>query len=46
MNLTNIPQAKAKMRTKMTVKNTYVLVRKLTWRGLRNGIGLVRESWE
>ncbi len=45
MNLTYIPQAKVKMRT-MMMKNIYILVRKLTWRGLRNGIGLVRESWE
>jgi hypothetical protein len=44
--LTYIPQAKAKMRTKMMVRNTYILVRKLPWRGLRNGIGLVRKSWE
>jgi hypothetical protein len=44
--LTYIPQAKVKMRTKMKVKITYILVRKLAWRGLRNGIGLVRESWE
>ncbi len=46
MNLTYISQAKAKMRTWMTVKNTYILVRKMTWRGLRNGTGLVKESRE
>jgi hypothetical protein len=32
----------SKGRTKMMVKNSYILVRKLTWRGLRNGFGLVR----
>ncbi len=39
-------RGEAKMRTKITAKNTYILVRKLTLRGLRNGICLVRVSWE
>ncbi len=39
-------KSKGEDEDKDDMKNTYILVRKLTLRGLRNGIGLVREFWE